>query len=346
MENNMGAEITAKSRIKEVDMLRGLAIILMITGHSFIVHPINIHDVPWCQSLCHWIYTFHMELFFLLAGCVYHCSDYKKYICKKIDRIAVPYLFFSMIALLLHSIDMSAVNKQTSLGKGAMAIVTEGGFYWFLYALFLLYLIYPVVERVFKKPWMEWGFAVICILILEFIKVPTTFEFRDVVYYLPYFVAGRYLVKLLCSNRVNNHWVNIFILIGSLALFIVLDKVNPQIPSVISLIYVRALAMMLVLYVVVHYLLSLADKGTGIAKVSLQFLENCSTYSLQLYLFNGFILVITRTLLVTYLHVTSPVIIVGTLVTTNLIVTLLICNFILPKTKWLGWLCGTGNRPF
>lgn len=38
-----------QKRIREVDMLRGLAIILMITGHSFIVHPINIHDVPWCQ---------------------------------------------------------------------------------------------------------------------------------------------------------------------------------------------------------------------------------------------------------------------------------------------------------
>lgn len=56
-------------RFIEIDLLRGLAIILMIMGHSFIIHPINILEVPWCSSVSHWIYTFHMELFslFLVA---------------------------------------------------------------------------------------------------------------------------------------------------------------------------------------------------------------------------------------------------------------------------------------
>ena len=81
-------------RIREVDVLRGLAIILMIIGHSFIVHPINNQNTPWCMALGHWIYTFHMELFFFLAGCVYHCSNYRKYIGKKIDRPA--FLIFSL----------------------------------------------------------------------------------------------------------------------------------------------------------------------------------------------------------------------------------------------------------
>lgn len=299
-----------------------------------------------CQSLCHWIYTFHMELFFLLAGCVYHCYDYKKYIGKKIDRIAVPYLFFSIVALLLHSIGMGAVNKQTSFGEGALKILTEGGFYWFLYALFILYLIYPFIEKMFKQSWMELLFAIACIAILEFVKLPRIFELRDVVYYLPYFIAGKYLVKFLWNDKMNKHWINISITALSLFAFIVLDRLNAQYPSAITLIYIRAIAMMFVLYVPVHYLLVIADKGKKVAVVTQRFLENCSTYSLQLYLFNGFILVIIRTLLVTYLHITSPLIIVLTLVVTNLLLTLLICNFVLPKTKWIAWLCGTGRRPF
>lgn len=333
-------------RIREVDILRGLAIILMITGHSFIVHPINIHDVPWCVSLCHWIYTFHMELFFLLAGCVYHCSIYRKYISKKIDRLAVPYLFFGLIALLLHSTGLEVVNKHISFGAGLIKLLSRGGSYWFLYALFMLYLIYPIIEKVCKKPWIEFAVAVICIVVMEFVKLPGIFEFRRVVYYIPYFVLGRYIVKLLQSDKENSLVLNFGILTVSLAVFMGLDWLFDVYPEVITIKYVRAVAMMMALYVPVHYLLRWVDSGNGGAKLSERFLNNCSTYSLQLYLFNGFILVIVRTLVVSILHIHNPIVIVCSIVVSNLLVTLLTCNYILPKIKWLAWLCGAGKRPW
>ena len=59
-------------RNQEVDILRGIAAVLMILGHSFIVYPVNIASVPWCTAIGHFIYTFHMELFFILAGYVYY----------------------------------------------------------------------------------------------------------------------------------------------------------------------------------------------------------------------------------------------------------------------------------
>lgn len=64
------------NRIEEIDLLRGLAAILMILGHSFIVYPIDISDIAWCSAIQYWIYTFHMELFFVVAGVVYKCLDY------------------------------------------------------------------------------------------------------------------------------------------------------------------------------------------------------------------------------------------------------------------------------
>ena len=57
-------------RNEKVDILRGIAAVLMVLGHSFIVYPINISEVPWCAAVSHFIYTFHMELFFILAGVV------------------------------------------------------------------------------------------------------------------------------------------------------------------------------------------------------------------------------------------------------------------------------------
>lgn len=333
-------------RVREIDALRGVAIILMITGHSFIVHPINIHDVPWCASLCHWIYTFHMELFFLLAGCVYHCSNYRKYVGKKIDRLIVPYLFFGIIALLLHSSGLGVVNRQTSFMDGLIKFLIRGGNYWFLYALFVLYLIYPLIEKLCRKLWMEIGVAIVCVLLDEFVELPRVFEITNVVYYIPYFVLGRYLVKLLQSENKNNNWLNLVVSVVSLSVFIMLDRLHDVYPNLSIIIYVRAVAMMLVVYVPVHYLLRWADKGSGFGGMLEKFLGNCSTYSLQLYLFNGFVLVGIRTLVVSILHIYNPVAIVCSIVVGNLLVTLLICNYILPKTKWLAWLCGTGKKPW
>lgn len=333
-----------RAKIREVDALRGIAIILMITGHSFIVHPINIQNTPWRVSLGHWIYTFHMELFFLLAGCVYHCSNYYKYINKKIDRLIVPYLAFGLISLLLHSAGLEAVNKQMSLGAGFIKLLSQGGSYWFLYALFVLFLIYPFIEKICKQPWMEFAVAVVCIVLFEFVKLPGIFELNRVVYYIPFFVLGRYSVKLLQSDKVNSNFLNIAILATSLVTFISMDRLFKIYPEVIIIVYVRAVAIILALYVPVHYLLRCVDNGSRVAKLIETILNNCSTYSLQLYLFNGFILVIVRTLLVSIAHIYNPVAIVSSLVVSNLLITLMICNYIIPKSNWLAWLCGIGNR--
>lgn len=336
-----------RARIREIDLLRGVAILLMITGHSFIVHPISIQEVPWCAALRHWIYTFHMELFFLLAGSVYHCSDYRKYIGKKIDRLAVPYLFVGLIALLLHSAGLEVVNKQTSFGAGLVKLLTQGGNYWFLYALFVLYLIYPLIERICRKPWMEYALAFGGVIaLISFVELPELFEIRKVFYYIPYFVLGRYLVKLLQSDKVNSHWVNAGLFAIALAIYIGMDRLFEIYPNVILVRYIRAVAMILVLYVPIHYLLRSVDRECGLAKRMERFLTVCSTYSLQLYLFNGFVLVIVRTLVVSVLGIHNPFVIVSSLVLGNLLVTLLVCIYLLPKTKWLAWLCGIGKRPW
>ena len=85
--------MTERVRNQKVDILRGIAAVLMILGHSFIVYPVNIASVPWCAAIEHFIYTFHMELFFILAGYVYHCIGYKNYIRKNMEAQYV--LFFS-----------------------------------------------------------------------------------------------------------------------------------------------------------------------------------------------------------------------------------------------------------
>lgn len=316
----------------------------MILGHSFISHPIDIHNLPWCVSLHNWIYSFHMELFFLLSGCVYKCIDYKKYVSKKTDRILVPYLFFGSIAMLLHSSGSELINRSYSLSDGIINLFLYGGSYWFLYTLYFLLLIYPIIERILRESWMEIGFAVICVLSVEFLRLPVILTINRVIYYIPFFIMGRYLVKLLQYEKAKSHWVNILLFITALIAFIVSDCLSEIYPEVALIKYIGAFAMIFVVYVPAHYLILLEDCGNRIACLLDRFLSNCSKYSLQLYLFNGFILVAIRTAVVSLLHIHNPLVIVTSIVAGNLIITLLICNYVLPHIKWLSWLCGTGRN--
>lgn len=65
-----------KERIEEIDWLRGFATFLVILGHSIIVYPINLHEIPWCNVLYEFISSFHMPLFFVISG----------FCCQKVNR--------------------------------------------------------------------------------------------------------------------------------------------------------------------------------------------------------------------------------------------------------------------
>ena len=48
---------------REIDILRGIAIIMVFLGHAVIVYPINLENVAWCRGLVAFISAVHMPLF-------------------------------------------------------------------------------------------------------------------------------------------------------------------------------------------------------------------------------------------------------------------------------------------
>ena len=66
---------------EEINRLKGIAILLVLLGHSIIFMPINLMEITWCSILYKYIYIFHMPLFFIISGFLYNYKgDYKKYI--------------------------------------------------------------------------------------------------------------------------------------------------------------------------------------------------------------------------------------------------------------------------
>ena len=328
-----------KKRIEEVDILRGIAAALMILGHSFIVYPIDVSNVSWCVALSHFVYTFHMELFFVLAGVVYHCSNYKEFYYKKFRRIMVPYLFFGTMALLMRAFGGAAVNGVEPVGFGVYKLLFHGGGYWFLYVLFLIYAIYPWLDKFCPGIWIKLSLMAILLIIKEFAELPSFLAIRTVVSYLPYFLLGHCLAKL--QGGFPKKMAQVAVAGISVLLFAVLDWFEilggRELGATMS--FVRAIAIMVFLYILVRALMPLWHKSLPCKALHL-FLTDCGKYSLQLYLFNGYLLVIFRIFICQVLNITEPVIIVLGIWIGNLAVTLVACKWIIPKIPLFRTLCG------
>ena len=104
-----------KNRLHWLDVTKGIGILLVIIGH--------------CVFVCHpFIDVFHMPLFFLLAGITLKDKPWDVFIISKINRIAVPYIFWMMI-----SAGMSLVPHNYTGPFNASL--------WFLQTIFVAYII-------------------------------------------------------------------------------------------------------------------------------------------------------------------------------------------------------------
>ena len=75
-----------KKRDLTIDIAKGICIFLVVLGHC--------HDAGFIR---HYIYLFHMPLFFFLSGMFFHPEEKLAYgIYKKVRTLIVPYLFFAV----------------------------------------------------------------------------------------------------------------------------------------------------------------------------------------------------------------------------------------------------------
>ena len=82
-------------RDSSIDILKGLAIILVVYGHTW----------PFCRSF---IYLFHMAVFMMASGYCYKTriqsfADWGKYILKKAKALYLPFIMCNGIFVLLNS---------------------------------------------------------------------------------------------------------------------------------------------------------------------------------------------------------------------------------------------------
>ncbi|MGI6218701.1 MAG: acyltransferase family protein [Bacteroidaceae bacterium] len=137
---HLSSVASSGKRVDAFDIMKGIAILLMIVGHTTGKIPL----------LRDFIFSFHMPLFFLLSGYFFRPAPVGLALKKNFKRLYVPYLFTALL-LALHMMTVAYCNGQdvwgvglvrlraTLLGSGAPLVLGMRpaiGAIWFLAALF------------------------------------------------------------------------------------------------------------------------------------------------------------------------------------------------------------------
>ena len=163
---------------------------IVVLGHSFCTWPINlVEKLGFMQEV---IYSFHMPLFFIASGFVFHrAGSFAELTRKKFSRLFVPWLFFCLLSVAFRIL-CSPFTRSGSLDLvEAGSNILRGDYYWFLYSLMCILVICNLVRND----------KALCVLSLCFAAISLHYEMTNLyfvalgraVYYLPFFVLGSFL---------------------------------------------------------------------------------------------------------------------------------------------------------
>ena len=152
----MSEKTAVKTREKWVDDVKVIACILVVLGHFF--QSMTKANILPENDLYEWfettIYYFHVPLFFICSGYLYqkyskvnNVGGWCKNVAKKALALGVPYLTFSTATWLLKTVFADSVNKQAD-SLFSTLIVNPSAPYWYLYALFFIFLGTPTFSSV------------------------------------------------------------------------------------------------------------------------------------------------------------------------------------------------------
>lgn len=199
-----------RQRLNYIDVCKALGIILVVLGHT--------HTIP--DELYLIIYSFHMPLFFIIAGFVYNRANNKSafhsYLMKKIKQYLLPYFVFSIINLAIEVLWRLLITKQNVNGD-YFFIKIRGIFFcysdienmpncspvWFLMCLFVASILFWWIMKLPLR--FSWIPALLGTLInyfvLPYCKNHTSFPWKFPTFFLAVtFMYVGFILKLFISK--------------------------------------------------------------------------------------------------------------------------------------------------
>jgi polysaccharide biosynthesis protein PslL len=141
-----------KSRIIWLDLAKGIAIILVVFGHSLIDIGLNNH----------YIYWFHMPAFFILTGMVFTPPNiwkkFKSFLSKRFKQLIIPYISFLVLITMVRYLYLGTqplnwyINDILHVIAGGQSIPSAAYVtMWFITCLFVSQLLISILFISIRK---------------------------------------------------------------------------------------------------------------------------------------------------------------------------------------------------
>lgn len=211
------AESKPASRTVWIDCCKGICILFVVYGHvTGGLEAGRIINAGTCWLLLRdWVYLFHMPTFFFLSGLFAAKAASQPagtFLRGKMKTIAYPYVAWTAIYVAAQYAMASHVNHPPELRR-ALRLFTEPYGYglWFLYALFVVSLLYYLAARMKIHP----GAILAAGIGLALAASAKMFDFWPILNttmaFFGYYAAGAFLSgKILSANARANPWLLAF----------------------------------------------------------------------------------------------------------------------------------------
>ena len=157
------------------------------------------------------IYSFHMPLFFFLSGLFFY-NSLKKYgglnlIGSKVDTLIYPYLLWSIIQISIEIILSNYTNGKVSHLQIFQLLWRPIDQFWFLYALFFVYLISIILFSIRTK-YLYLSFFILSLFLNLYQPVlPNIVIFNSIPHNLIFFSLGIGYSLYELGHNISKSWI-------------------------------------------------------------------------------------------------------------------------------------------
>lgn len=193
-----------RERIVYYDIAKGIGIFLVVYTHICLNEDFHINEI---------IYTFYMPLFFVVSGMTFKLKEtLEKYVAKNFYSIMIPYFVWSISSFIYWAgfeKTFRSEAAQVAVDKAFCGIFV-GSYYWlpfnyvlwFLPVLFIIKVLYGILEKNLSKPGIVVVIIVCSVLGIKLMNVELVWGINRALRYVVFFAFG-VLIKRIDFRKVK-----------------------------------------------------------------------------------------------------------------------------------------------
>lgn len=288
-------------RKDHLNYLKAFAAFLVVSHHAFSYSSIHSSSLL-LQAVFHLITNVHVPLFFCIAGYLCHRQCFSSFYAKKIQRILIPFLFFSALKLVYTNIIDDSYSHASTFPLQFFDAFVMGSLYWFAYAILIMYAFAPFLWRMKKGNILLFIGLLAVGVILEKTGITLTniLQIRKTVSHACFFVGGyllqQYEESFATFKKYKSLLFSIFLVLTAGILHFSLTNTE-KLPYLLKVLF--SFSQMFLLYTFATYL-----------PRNITVLNYVGSHSLQIMFFDSFF----KAVLFALIPAVNPLIVLGIIV--------------------------------